>query len=173
MTNARRIKSNIGHAVLAMIATALPLAAAQADHCGCSYEEPLAGRMTGGGSIFMQNGTRVTHGFQLRCDRFDPRQNLEINWGKGERFHMTEMISVDCRNDPDIDPGNPETEMDTLIAYVSGRCGKVEDATAIFTFQDAGEPGVMDYAEIRIWGCESGNFLVYGLLDKGNHQAHP
>lgn len=158
---------------LAAIAVSLPIATAQADHCGCGYEDPLPGRMTGGGSMFMPDGTRATHGFQLRCDRFDPRQSLEVNWGKGNKFHMTELISVDCLDDPDIDPGEPETDMDTLAAYVVGRCNGVEDATAFFTFQDAGEPGVFDYVEMRIFGCPSGDFLAYGLIDKGNHQAHP
>lgn len=155
------------------IALSLSMATAQAD-CGCGeYEDPLPGRMTGGGSMFMPDGTRATHGFELRCDRFDPRQSLEVNWDNGVNFHMTELVSVDCLDDPDIDPGQPETDMDTLAAYVVGRCDDVEGATAYFTFQDAGEPGVLDYVEMRIYGCPSGDFLAYGLIDRGNHQAHP
>jgi hypothetical protein len=172
MTNARPFNRKAGIAALAALATLFPVAAAQAG-CGCTWEEPLPGRMTGGGSIFMPDGTRVTHGFQLRCDRHDPRQNLEVNWGKGKKFHMTDMISVDCRNDPDIDPAHPDTDMDTLTAHVRGRCEGQDGATAIFTFQDAGEPGAYDYGEIFIWGCPSGDIVTYGLLDKGNHQSHP
>jgi len=29
---------------------------------------PAAGRMTGGGSIYTEDGMRVTHGFELHCD---------------------------------------------------------------------------------------------------------
>ncbi len=172
MSDAPTRRRYLRKVALALLSTLVPLTTAQAD-CGCTWEEPLAGRMTGGGSIFMPNGQRATHGFQLRCDRQDPRQNLEINWGKGRRFHMTRMISVDCRNDRDITPGNPDTEMDTLTAYVEGRCDGVDGATAIFTFQDAGESGTFDYGEAWVWGCPSGNFLTYGLLERGNHQSHP
>jgi hypothetical protein len=156
---------------LAFVGVGIPLATAQAD-CGCGWEDPsLPGRMTGGGSIFMPDGQRVTHGFQLRCDYTDPRQNLEINWG-GNKFHMTRLQSVECTDDPDIDPGKPFAVFDTLTAVVYGRCNKVENVMAILTFQDAGEPGAFDYGEIRMWGCPTGDFLTYGLLNNGNHQAH-
>lgn len=53
--------------------------------------ESLPGRITGGGSIFRLDGVRVTHGFELRCDANDKRQNLEINWDGGNNFHLTEI----------------------------------------------------------------------------------
>lgn len=95
-----------------------------------------------------------------------------MNWGKGNRFHLTNMISVNCSDDPDIDPGKPFAVMDTLTAVGTGRCNDKEGATVILTFQDAGEPGSLDYGEARIWGCPGGDFLIYGLLNSGNHQAH-
>ena len=170
MTYANVCKRGVRQAALALLGAAIPIAAVQAE-CGCGYEESLPGRMTGGGSIFNTDGERVTHGFQLRCDSTAP-QNLQMNWGKGNRFHLTEMISVTCTDDPDIDPGKPFAAMDTLTATGYGRCNNVDDAYIILTFQDAGEPGVLDYGEARIWGCPGGDFAIYGLLENGNHQAH-
>jgi hypothetical protein len=170
MTTVRTLSRKTGRVALALLAVVVPLATVQAEQCGCGPDD-LPGRMTGGGSIFMPDGQRVTHGFQLRCDATDPRQSLEINWG-GNHFHMTRLRSVACRDDPDIDPGKPAAVMDTLTAVVFGRCNDVEDAMAIFTFQDAGEPGILDYGEAWIWGCPTGDFVTYGLLNSGNHQAH-
>lgn len=152
--------------------------------CGCEGgeevpeepEEPevsLSGRMTGGGSIFAAGGVRVTHGFQLRCDSTDPRQNLQINWDRGNKFHLTSLSYVSCTDDPSIDPENPTAPFDTYSAIGEGRCNGVEGASVMFTFQDAGEPGVDDYAEIVIEGCPAGkDVTVSGLLRHGNHQAH-
>lgn len=166
-----RVLPRIGQTALALLGVVIPLSAAQAEHCGCSYEEPppLEGRMTGGGSIFT-NGERITHGFQLRCDATAP-QNLQMNW-KGHRFHLTSVQSVSCTDDPDIDPGKPDADFDTITVVGTGRCNNIDGATIIVGLQDAGEPGVLDYGEARIWGCPGGDFVMYGLLDHGNHQAH-
>lgn len=176
MSNAKRTTvTGIAGAGLALFALVLPLESAQADHCGCEPPPPavsLPGRMTGGGSIFDGNDERVTHGFQLRCDITDPRQNLEINWGDGNSFHLTSLDSVSCTNDPAIDQGQPFAVIDTFSAVGEGRCNGEDGATVLFTFQDAGEPGENDFADITITGCPVDDLEASGLLDMGNHQAH-
>lgn len=178
--------TGIGWGLLALLAGVLPVSPVQAEHCGCQYEEPdeeesedeeeedsLAGRMTGGGSIFAPDGVRLTHGFQLRCDSTDPRQNLQINWDQGNKFHLTSLDYAFCSDDPEIDPGRPFAPFDTFTAIGEGRCNGVDGASISFIFQDAGEPGVDDFGEIVIEGCPGGDDItVSGLLRYGNHQAH-
>jgi len=66
----------------------------------------LDGRMTGGGSVFEADGTRVTHGFELHCDTEDVPNRLEINWS-GHRFHLETLVSAFCSKDPAINAGHP------------------------------------------------------------------
>lgn len=132
----------------------------------------VEGRMTGGGSVFGQGQNRVTHGFQLRCDADDPRQNLQVNW-QGNRFHLLDLTSADCQ-DTALDEGQPPAGFDTFIGTGTGRYNGQEGATIEFTFTDAGEPGVNDRARIVIRDA-AGNVVlsVDGNLRFGNHQAHP
>lgn len=131
----------------------------------------VKGRMTGGGSVFVGD-MRVTHGFQLRCDASDPRQNLEINW-QGNRFHLLDLTSATCTDNPAIDEGQPVAGFDTFTGEGTGRYNGVPGYTIEFTFTDAGEPGVNDTAEITITG-PGGDVLVVPTneLTFGNHQAH-
>jgi hypothetical protein len=150
------------------------------------------GRITGGGSIFdTVNGvpnTRITHGFELRCDPNDRRQSLEINWDGGNNFHLEKLInSVVCFDDPTTQPPPPPgTVIDTYAgntlfqghtgyhgfgyAVGTGICNKLP-ATIYFILIDAGEPGTGDVAEYHVTG---GCTLNVGpaFLDKGNHQFH-
>jgi hypothetical protein len=150
------------------------------------------GRVTGGGSIFdTVNGvpnTRITHGFELRCDPNDRRQSLEINWAGGNNFHLEKLInSVVCFDDPTTSPPPPPgTVIDTYAgntlfeghtgyhgfgyAVGTGICNKLP-ATIYFILIDAGEPGTADIAEYHITG---GCTLNVGpkLLTFGNHQFH-
>jgi hypothetical protein len=141
---------------------------------GAPFCAPVGGRMTGGGSVFTANGQRVTHGFNLRCDGGDKRQSLEINWGNGQRFHLTQLTSVVCSNDPSIDPEHPTSQIDTYKGTGTGRlAGNKTMGTAEWIITDAGEPGVNDRFKITVRDS-AGNVLVTadGLLNKGNHQAH-
>lgn len=134
----------------------------------------LEGRMTGGGSVFGQGRNRVTHGFQLRCDADDPRQNLEINWGRpANRFHLLDLTFAECTDDPNIDEGRPIAGFDTFRGRGTGRYNGVDGATVEFIFTDAGEPGRNDRARILIRDA-GGNVVldVDGTLQFGNHQAH-
>jgi len=92
--------------------------------------------MTGGGSVFAADGQRVTHGFELHCDIEDAPNNLEINWGPGNHFHMEELTSAVCTDDPNIDQHPPKhSPFDT---YIGTGTGRVPGASVTFTFFDAG-----------------------------------
>jgi uncharacterized repeat protein (TIGR01451 family) len=150
------------------------------------------GRVTGGGSIFgTVNGkpnTRVTHGFELRCDANDTRQSLEINWDGGNNFHLEKLInSVTCFDDPQSNPPPPPgTEIDTYAgttlfngqagyhgygyAVGTGICNKIP-ATIYFILVDNGEPGTGDISEYHIVGGCTIDVGPANLI-KGNHQFH-
>ena len=131
----------------------------------------LTGRMTGGGSVFDDEGTRYTHGFELHCADGAEPNNLEINWGRGNRFHLTDLTSALCSDRPFIDEGNPQAGFDTFIGAGTGRLNGVDGASITFRFTDAGEPGGNDEAEFTITGPDGAS--VSGVLDRGNHQADP
>lgn len=130
----------------------------------------LKGRMTGGGSI---SNTVVRHGFELHCDVTDKPNRLEVNWGKGAKFHLETLIAAACIDDPTIAPNPPVAGFDTYHGKGIGRYNGVSGYTAKWTFTDAGEPGVNDYATITILDPANNSVLtVSGLLLNGNHQAH-
>lgn len=132
----------------------------------------LPGRMTGGGSI-ISNGIRVTHGLELNCDSTQVPESLEINWDSGNHFHLEQLTSAFCSNDPTIDAGYPNSQFNTYEGSGTGSFNGVEGATISFKLTDAGEPGVNDFAAYTIKDA-SGNVILTasGVLDKGNHQAH-
>lgn len=131
------------------------------------------GRMTGGGSVFTSDGTRVTHGFELHCDKAKQPNNLEINWGPGNHFHLDKLTSATCKDDPSINPTPPPAGFDTYIGKGTGTYNGAPGATARWTFTDAGEPGTDDTAKIVIFDANGVKVLsVSGKLTFGNHQAH-
>lgn len=133
-------------------------------------EVPIVeGRMTGGGSVFTTAGVRVTHGFELHCDTTKAPNNLEINWGKGNNFHLTSLTSATCTDDTSITPNPPPAGFDTYHGIGTGTLNGAP-ATIDFTFTDAGEPGKSDKATISINGGAA--LSVSGTLKVGNHQAH-
>lgn len=128
-------------------------------------------RMTGGGSIFTANGTRVTHGFELHCNRNDNPNNLEINWGSNpeNNFKLGSIDYVRCSDDLNIVPNPPGASFDTYYARGTGTCNGLA-ASIEWTFTDAGEPGTADTATYAITGSCTLN--ASGSLTFGNHQAH-
>jgi hypothetical protein len=62
--------------------------------------------MTGGGSVFTPDHTRVTHGFELHCDPSQQPNNLEINW-PANIFHLTSLTTATCFFNPTLLPPNP------------------------------------------------------------------
>lgn len=135
---------------------------------------PSKYRMTGGGSLFTSGGMRVTHGFQIRCNSNDNRQNLQVNWTKG-KFHLLDMTDAVCTDDPNIVPDPPKgTPFDTYEGWGTGRYNGVSGATIHFIFTDAGEPGVEDTGWIEVKDKDGNVVLTVDTtnLNKGNHQAH-
>jgi hypothetical protein len=146
------------------------------DACECVCPQPpppeANHRMTGGGSVFTTDGTRVTHGFEIRCDADDPRQNLEINWN-GNRFHLLDMVTAECTDDPTLNEAPPVAGFDTYHGTGTGKYNGDLGATIEFTFTDDGEPGIHDHADITVRDASGTIVLqVSGYLEKGNHQAH-
>jgi len=131
------------------------------------------GRMTGGGSVFTAAGVRVTHGFEIHCNPAQSPNNIEVNWGKGQNFHLTTLTSAQCLDDPSIQARPPSAGFDTFIGSGTGTLNGTPGARIQFTFTDAGEPGTKDSATIKIIDA-GGNVVlqVSGQLDKGNQQAH-
>ncbi|MHB9111758.1 MAG: hypothetical protein ACYC4D_03905 [Thermoleophilia bacterium] len=141
----------------------------------CTQQGTQQGRMTGGGTIIssLPSFEKVSHGMELHCDATLAPNNLQVNWGKGNKFHLESLVSASCSDDPAIDPGSPTASFDTHQGSGTGRYNGVSGATAEWTFTDAGEPGKNDTAKIVIRDA-SGNVVLAktGLLT-GNHQAHP
>lgn len=136
--------------------------------------------MTGGGSVFRDNGVevqvsgpkegRVTHGFELRCD--NRPNSLQINWD-GNHFHLEQILSALCTDSPLIEPDPPGADFDTFTGSGNGRYNGVSGAYAEWVFTDAGEGGSGDTATITIWDANGNQVLtVGGYLTFGNHQAH-
>ena len=134
------------------------------------------GRMTGGGSVTDPSGTpttKVTHGFNLKCDASKTPNSLEINWGNGNKFHLTNLTSASCTDDPSIVPNPPTAGFDTYTGQGTGNYNGVSGATATWTFTDAGEPGKKDHATIVIKDSGGNTVLsISGNLNSGNQQAH-
>jgi len=132
---------------------------------------PCQGRMTGGGSVFTMDDTRVTRGFQIHCDLRKPN-NIEVNW-PGGRFHLTELTSATCTDRVDIDQSPPRASFDTFTGTGTGKYNGKPNARIEFIFVDAGEPGTSDTASIKIYDADNNLMLdVSGYLDHGNVQAH-
>lgn len=142
------------------------------ESCG-GEPTPDTGRMTGGGSVFMEDATRVTHGFELHCDATMAPNNLLINWDKKNKFRLESLTTAVCSDDPAIDPKKPKASFDTYEGTGMGRYNGVSGATAHWIFTDAGEPGKMDMAKIMIKDAGGATVLtVSGNLKSGTQQAH-
>jgi len=143
------------------------------DKAKCDPQLPDGRRMTGGGSIF-QGGTgiRFTHGFELHCNAADEPNNLEINW-EGNQFHLTELLTASCSDDPSISEGQPAAGFDTYEGTGIGRLNGVDGASISFKLTDAGEPGkFVDLFEFTISDGVNPPIFASGYLRKGNQQAH-
>jgi hypothetical protein len=131
----------------------------------------VVGRMTGGGTVV--DDARVTYGFQLHCDASVGPNRLQVNWGKGNKFHLEALTSASCSDDPELEPGSSGANFDTHEGNGTGRYKGVSGAMAQWIFKDAGEPGKRDYAEILITDIDGNVVLaVCDELKGGNHRAH-
>lgn len=155
--------------------------------------EDCAGRMTGGGKVTNPDGTKVSHGFALRCpctdgttdqdDGCGKRQKkhdtLQVNWGNGNKFHLEHVTESWCTDDPTINPGRDdhhdesEAQFDTHSGKGTGRYNGRSGAKVEWKFTDAGEPGTNDHVTLKIIDAAGQQvLLVSGSLQGGNHQAH-
>lgn len=129
--------------------------------------------MTGGGSIIGPDGQRVTHAFDLHCDAGTTPNDLEVAW-ENAHFHLTQLASVECFDDPAIDQIPPKAPFDTLHGVGTGDFNGENGAVAEWTFTDAGDPGLRDRATITIRKAAGDVVLqISNTLAYGNHEAHP
>ncbi len=132
-------------------------------------------KMTGGGLVIDGKMGKVKHGVTLSCDFVTPgkSQNLQVNWGKGNKFHLEGVTFASCTDDESIEEGSPVAGWDTYTGTGTGRYNGVSGATAEWIIQDAGEPGKNDTIMIKIMDKDDNPVLdVSGKLKGGNHQAH-
>ena len=130
------------------------------------------GRMTGGGSVFTENGVRVTHGFELQCMATKTPNNLEVNWDKN-KFHLDKLDSAFCFDNPNITSGKPVAPFNTYSGSGTGTLNGKAGAKAVWTFTDAGEPGKNDFVSLQVFDASNKLVLsVSGTLNVGNQQAH-
>jgi hypothetical protein len=136
---------------------------------------PGTGRFTGGGHQVDVGGiAKITRGLTIHCDLL-LSNNLEINWDKGNNFHMLEHLeTIDCFDDPAIDQRPPKAPLDTLVGRGTGRFNGADCYTIEFTLVDAGEPGRSD--EMAILITAPNGTVVLNVprqqLSGGNLQAH-
>lgn len=130
----------------------------------------LKGRMTGGGSI---SASIVKHGFELSCDTAAGPNNLEVNWGKNNKFQLENLTGAICSDSPVINEGQPVAGFDTYVGTGTGWYNGAPGATAVWTFTDAGEPGSNDLATLTIKDVNNVVILtISATLKSGNHQSH-
>ena len=129
--------------------------------------------MTGGGRVKVSS-MQVTHGFELHCNASTGPNNLQINWGNSNSFHLDKVTSAYCYDDPRIAPRPAPADFDTYVGSGTGSYNGVAGAVATWTFTDAGDPGVKDFARYEIRSCSTCPIVlsISGYLVKGNHQAH-
>ncbi|MBI3282629.1 hypothetical protein HYZ70_00960 [Candidatus Curtissbacteria bacterium] len=135
------------------------------------------GRMTGGGTVLGKAlvglPTEVKHGFELHCTAADLPNRLEVNWGKGNKFHLETLTHSVCLDNPAFGPNPPAAGFDTYVGRGTGRYNGVPGATAKWIFTDHGEPGKSDTARLVIKDVGGTTVVdIIGTLKVGNHQAH-
>lgn len=160
----RRVACAVLTASLAIPAVALGQGSVRSDE----------GRMTGGGTFLRSTGLKVSHGFTLRCPATKGPNRLEINWGKGNKFHLKDMTFILCTDGARYDEGQPRAGFDTYRGEGTGRYNGRSGATVRFKFIDDGEPGTSDRGRIEVTDATGKVVLrvTERRLNKGNHQAH-
>lgn len=125
--------------------------------------------MKGGGKVDNAS-TTFTHGFQLDCDA-QIGGNFQMNWGKGNKFHLEDMLASICWNDPAIDAGQPYNAFNSYVGVGVGKYNGVSGYHIYMTLTDAGEPGLNDTAKVEIRDAtDAVIYSGFGMV-KGNHQA--
>ena len=118
-------------------------------------------RMTGGGKVLT-----ATFGLELHCNPEAGSNTLQVNWGKGNSFHLEELTSAACT-------GAGPSGFNTHQGSGTGRFNRSPGATATWSLVDNGEPGRNDMVTIQI--KDAGGTVVLdasGSLSGGNLQTH-
>jgi len=139
--------------------------------------KPIEGRMTGGGTVVGKAAagtpTEIKHGFELHCDAAEVPNNLEVNFGKGNKFHLESLTSAVCTDDPIFSEEQPVAGFDTYKGKGIGRYNGITGATAEWEFTDRGEPGKSDTVKLKIVDVGGATVVdIVGALKVGNQQAH-
>ena len=117
---------------------------------------------------------KVTHGLTIHCD-LKLSNNLELNWGVGQNFHLTEHLTASCSDAVDIDQKPPVAPLDTLVGTGRGKYNDVAGYNISFTLVDAGEPGRYDKMGFVITNATTGAVVLnvpVSFIIGGNLQAH-
>jgi len=154
---------------------------------------PATARMTGGGEVptTLPVASTAHHGLTLHCDHTATPNRLEVNWldnsGNSHQFHLLTETDASCGDDPLINPNPPNASFDTLSGKGSGRYDGAVGANVDYKFKDAGEPGTLDSACIRVRDSSGMVVLYVGPgapvdcslpisqtvpITSGNQQAH-
>ena len=143
----------------------------------CGESAAGTGRFTGGGKQVDVGVAKITRGLTIHCD-LTLSNNLELNWGVGNQFHMTDHIeTVRCSDSNLIDQKPPAAPIDTLEGIGTGRYNGRTGYSIRFRLVDAGEPGRDDQMWFRIWETANPANVVLEVpvgsyLTNGNLQAH-
>lgn len=153
--------------VIAILATAFGVAIAE------NTNNPTGNstcRITGGGTV---DASTVHIGVALNSDVTQVPNQLNVNWGKGNHFHLDTLTVAVCTDDPSITPNPPTCDFDTYQGWGIGTYNRVEGCQAHWIFTDAGEPGRNDWAWIKVTAPD-GNVVLEqsGFLSFGNLQFH-
>jgi hypothetical protein len=113
---------------------------------------------------------KVTGGFTIHCDNL-LTNNLEINWGGGNNFHLDKNSLVSPVCILVLPPNPPAAPVSRIVATATGTCNGLP-ADIAFVLEDRGELGAgNDRAAFTITGGCSLT-LTERPIDGGNIQAH-
>ena len=132
-----------------------------------TLSRPADYRMNGGGSFGI-----ATHGFELHCSAQQGPNNLEVNWGNGNKFKLDQVLTAAFSTDSSISQAMPSAPFNTYKGTGAGKVNGTTAASVEWTFTDGGEPGTRDRATIVIKG-RTGNVIMTttGYISNGNQQA--
>lgn len=138
--------------------------------------ESLDGRMTGGTNKLVSSAgdTDVSISFTVHCD-IELSNNIEINWGKGNSWHIDKPItSAFCSLEDDPTP--PVAPINIFEGTAVGRFNNVDGYPLEFTFVDQGEgKNSGDAVGFTLYQQDGTTVLLHVDLQNtstGNIQAH-
>ena len=150
--------------------------------CGNLLPPPsMCGRMYGGGSFPISNGTNAYHGFNLGNVN-NPPNRMTVSWkdsnGNTQKFCLTQLTSALLYDDPTFTPSPPRSGFDSYTGSGTGTINGVAGATATWTFTDKGSVGTNDTVNMQIKNAAGTVVMTtVGTVKQnspcGNHHACP